>query len=343
MSYMGGMLLSNWALSYLSYPAQSLAKSCKLIPVMLMRIVINRAVYELRDYVQVALITGGISVFMLYNQGDSSTFSSPASSGSAVLSSLASSSPPEVQPLYSVTLPFLTVAVDSSWVGLLLCLAALVLDGYTGPSQERVCAEFGCSMAQLMFNLNLFCLPPLLLLLAATAQLTSGLSFALQYPHFMLHAALFSLFSALGQCVVLYTLLTFNSLVLTTITTTRKFATILLSVALYGHVLSLQQWTGVGLVFLGLWMDVSGAYRRQQQEGGWLDRRRRGRGKAAPAAWKRGSEARDGEDEDEDDDSALLLDVDRAPQSSSAGLSSSGSSALLPASNASESEMRTRK
>jgi UDP-galactose transporter B1 len=42
----------------------------------------------------------------------------------------------------------------------------------------------------------------------------------------------------------------------TTITTTRKFFTILLSVYKFGHVLSIWQWISVTLVFFGLYMEI---------------------------------------------------------------------------------------
>jgi hypothetical protein len=41
------MLSSNVALRYVSFSAQALAKSCKIIPVMLMRIVINKKRYAI--------------------------------------------------------------------------------------------------------------------------------------------------------------------------------------------------------------------------------------------------------------------------------------------------------
>jgi UDP-galactose transporter B1 len=47
------------------------------------------------------------------------------------------------------------------------------------------------------------------------------------------------------------------------VTTTRKFFTILFSVFLYGHVLSVQQWAGVAMVFLGLAVDAYAKARRR--------------------------------------------------------------------------------
>ena len=114
-SYIGAMLLSNWALSYMSYPAQSLAKSCKLIPVMIARIVINKAKYEPREYVQVALITGGITLFMTYQAGETGSAGEQEDMAAGLLA----------------------LGLDSSWFGLALCLIALAFDGYTVASNTH--------------------------------------------------------------------------------------------------------------------------------------------------------------------------------------------------------------
>ena len=283
LSYIGAMLLSNWALSFMTYPAQSLAKSCKLIPVMLMRIVINHARYEVREYVQVALITSGISVFMLY-QGE--LLGGPTLTPQTVL------------------------GLDMSWIGLLLCLLALMLDGYTGPIQERVCAEHKCTMAQLMFYLNLYSMLPLLTLLVVTGELSTGVAFTEANPRFLVEAVLFSLCSALGQSVVLFTLLTFNSLILVTVTTTRKFATILLSIFIYGHTLEWRQWAGVGLVFAGLWMDVHGAYKKHTGSGS--------AGAAGEVGWLDGKK-QDGEEDGESVEGVRLLEKRTAEELRSGG------------------------
>jgi len=73
---------------------------------------------------------------------------------------------------------------------------------------------------------------------------------------------LFGLLSAVGQCIILYAIKAFNSLAVTTITTTRKFFTILASVLIYGHSLAPLQWTGVALVFAGLGTEVWEKYEK---------------------------------------------------------------------------------
>lgn len=51
------------------------------------------------------------------------------------------------------------------------------------------------------------------------------------------------------------TLAKFDSLLLVTITVTRKMLTMILSVVWFGHSLSYMQWLGVGLVFGGIGME----------------------------------------------------------------------------------------
>ena len=54
------------------------------------------------------------------------------------------------------------------------------------------------------------------------------------------------------------TLESFGSLVLVTVTVTRKMFSILLSVVWFGHHLSLGQWCSVGLVFVAIVWESSG-------------------------------------------------------------------------------------
>jgi len=62
----------------------------------------------------------------------------------------------------------------------------------------------------------------------------------------------FAICGAVGQVFIFYTLSTFSSLLLVTITVTRKMLTMILSVLWFGHTLGGKQWMGVGLVFGGI-------------------------------------------------------------------------------------------
>jgi len=56
--------------------------------------------------------------------------------------------------------------------------------------------------------------------------------------------------------MLVYTLSTFGSLLLVTVTVTRKMLTMILSVVWFGHRLSPMQWVGVGLVFGGVFVEA---------------------------------------------------------------------------------------
>ena len=63
--------------------------------------------------------------------------------------------------------------------------------------------------------------------------------------------------------MLVYTLSTFSSVVLVTVTVTRKMATMILSVFAFGHQLTGMQWLGVGLVFGGI--SVEGMIQRREK------------------------------------------------------------------------------
>lgn len=75
-------------------------------------------------------------------------------------------------------------------------------------------------------------------------------------PHLITSLALFSLMSAFGQIFVFWTIRTFDALTFSTITTTRKFFTIVLSVVYYGHRQTQAQWAAIGTVFAGLVLET---------------------------------------------------------------------------------------
>ncbi len=77
----------------------------------------------------------------------------------------------------------------------------------------------------------------------------------MNHPEVGRNVLLFSLLSAVGQLFIFYSLLLFDSLVCTTITTTRKFLTIVISVVFHGNVLSLSQWLAVAMVFGAIMYD----------------------------------------------------------------------------------------
>lgn len=67
----------------------------------------------------------------------------------------------------------------------------------------------------------------------------------------------------LTRSATVYTLAHFSSLLLVTVTVTRKMLTMIVSVVWFGHKIQGMQWAGVGLVFGGI--GVEGLIQRQEK------------------------------------------------------------------------------
>ena len=63
--YAAAMGCTNLSLMYVSYPTQALAKSCKILPVMLSGFFVKQIKYHWLQYVSVLLITIGVLEFQL--------------------------------------------------------------------------------------------------------------------------------------------------------------------------------------------------------------------------------------------------------------------------------------
>ena len=79
-----------------------------------------------------------------------------------------------------------------------------------------------------------------------------AVKFLQEHPMAAWDILLFCLCGAVGQNFIFLTISRFGALTNTTITTTRKFVSILVSSVWNGNHLSLQQWAGVAMVFSGL-------------------------------------------------------------------------------------------
>eukprot|EP00741_Cyanophora_paradoxa_P001781 tig00000073_g1726.t1 len=256
-TYLAAMWCSNAALKFVSYPTQVLAKSCKMIPVMLMEIAVNKKRYRPAEYFCVCLVTAGIFMFMIQKGGGGGGPQEGAKGGARTL-------------------------------GLALLGLSLCMDAFTGPFQERIMHKHSPSTRQVMLNLNAWSVALLVAALVITGEGVRAFAFVARYPGVLLQVAMFSCCSAVGQSFIFSCIHHFDALVCTTVTTTRKFFTILASVLLplappihllsissthrrppappplgprrpplwFRHALSLGQWAGVALVFSGLGYNI---------------------------------------------------------------------------------------
>lgn len=219
------------SLVHIDYITFILAKSCKLLPVMFLHLTIFRKRYPLYKYLVIGLVTAGVAVFTLYHPSSSKKSSKQTT--------------------------------NSVW-GLSLLGINLLFDGLTNSTQDHIFSTFRpYSGPQMMVAQNLLStlltvgyllISPYLpsALAQSPNELSSALAFVRDNPAVGKDVLLFCLCGAVGQIFIYYTLSNFSSLLLVTVTVTRKMLTMMLSVLWFGHRLSGMQWIGVGLVFGGV-------------------------------------------------------------------------------------------
>jgi len=220
----------------LSFPVVTLAKSGKMAPVMVGSIFLGGTKYSLREYLTVAaIITGTVVVSM----------DSKKAKGKQE---------------------------DSLW-GLLFIVLSLTFDGVVGGMQNRLkkatkeAIGRDCKPYDMMFWTNLVMAAVSIFIaflpfkldatMAATKpEFYSSLAYVQANPEILQKVLLFSVASAAGQSFIFYTIANFDSLTCTTVTTTRKVLSTLLSIFTQGHQLSSVGWSGVCLASAGISMEV---------------------------------------------------------------------------------------
>jgi UDP-galactose transporter B1 len=201
-----------------SFPVVTLAKSGKMVPVMIGSLLLGGAKYTLREYASVLAIILGTCIVSMGKK----------SSGPA-----------------------------SSLLGIAFIVLSLTCDGITGGVQGRLkkkTKEIGVSPKpyDFMFWTNLYMGITALAFSVFLGELNSGMSFCLSNPVIFNKILKFAVCSAVGQSFIFYTIANFDPLVCTTVTTTRKVFSVLLSIFLNGHAMSTQGWAGLALASAGI-------------------------------------------------------------------------------------------
>jgi len=230
------------SLNYINYPTMILGKSCKLVPVVVMNYLLYRKKYPWNKYVTVVIVTIGVTLF---------TFLQPAKAGAA--------------------------EKTNSIFGIVLLLINLILDGTTNSTQDKIFSKYKITSSQMMLWMNVFSSIIMTLYLIiihplGNHELVNAIGFVAERPEIIKHIILYGLCGALGQVFVFYVLGNFGSIVLVTITVTRKMMSIILSVIWFKHKLVIGQWIAVAIVFSGITLDtVVGIQQKRKKQIGKED------------------------------------------------------------------------
>jgi UDP-galactose transporter B1 len=229
------------SLQHIDYITFILAKSCKLLPVMALSTLFGTR-HPPYKYMVVAAVTAGVALFTLYNPSTASKAAKHSSKAAA----------------------------RNTYLGLALLSVNLLFDGLTNSVQDHIFRTFKpYSGPQMMCAMNLIStgLTAAYLLAAPYVgpspagqllgmgpgtELAAATAFVQAHPSVGLDVLAFSLCGALGQVFIYRTLASFSSLVLVTVTVTRKMLTMVISVLWFGHRITRMQLLGVLLVFAGI-------------------------------------------------------------------------------------------
>ncbi|GAA5895635.1 hypothetical protein JCM8208_005287 [Rhodotorula glutinis] len=236
------------ALRYVSYTTQSLAKTSKMVPVLVVGALVWKKKHLTREWVAGGVILAGCATYLF-------------------------STPPVPHGRHAAV----AADDDSFWnglIGTLFLLGYLFFDGLVSTTQERVFGKnpsssdpFGPESPVLdqMVWTNIFAF--VIAMLASVASSATGSfrpNLELLFSDFGLFtdACIFSAASALGLIVLLNTIASFGALTSSLIMTIRQFLSILLNAGIFGNFasVSLVGWTGVFWVASGIWIKINRKY-----------------------------------------------------------------------------------
>lgn len=218
--------MSSWSqyasLKYVSFPVQTVFKSSKIIPVMIMGKILKGAKYPKTQYVEAFLITVGVAVFSVLSKES-------------------------------------TNESHTEFIGLLFMIMYISFDSFTSQWQDKVYQQYGRSNVdpyQMMLGVNSSAICITTAGLFITGDWPIVLEFLKANPHAFRYNVITAITSASGQLCIFYTIKEFGPIVFTIIMTTRQMFSICLSAMIFGHVIKLQAALGAILVFCVIFYQI---------------------------------------------------------------------------------------
>lgn len=222
--------MSSWSqyasLRYVSFPVQTVFKSSKIIPVMIMGKALKGTNYPWSQYAEAFMITVGVAVFSVASK------SSDSDSGTEV-------------------------------IGLLFMCMYICFDCFTSQWQDKVYVKYGRANVdpyQMMLGVNSSAI------LMTTAGLIVGgdipkiIEFFQVNPTVLQYNVITAITSATGQLFIYTTIKEFGPIVFTIIMTTRQMISISISSILFGHAMSVTALMGAVIVFGVLFYQIRRKY-----------------------------------------------------------------------------------
>lgn len=224
--------LSSWgqyqALSYVGFSLQTIFKSMKIIPVMLMGTLLKGTRYSAMEYVEAVAITIGVITFSMSRSN------------------------------------FVNDGATNEVVGFLLLILYVGADSFTSQWQSRIYQNYGkIDHFQMMFGVNVSAIVITILALVLSGELLVVIEFLRYNPNALYYNIVTAITSTTGQFSIFYTIKRFGPIVFTVIMTTRQMLSIVISNYVFNHSMPLQSYIGAIIVFSVVGWSI---YRKVQEK-----------------------------------------------------------------------------
>jgi len=222
--------MSSWSqyasLRYVSFPVQTVFKSSKIIPVMIMGKVLKGTGYPISQYVEAFFITVGVAVFSVSSKSSNSDTSTEV-------------------------------------IGLLFMCMYICFDCFTSQWQDKLYMKYGRANVdayQMMLGVNSSAI-----LMTTTGLIVGGdipkiIEFFKVNPSVLQYNIITAITSATGQLFIYTTIKEFGPIVFTVIMTTRQMISICISAIVFQHPISIKALCGAVIVFGVLFYQIRRKY-----------------------------------------------------------------------------------
>mmetsp|Transcript_22689 Transcript_22689/g.32013 ORF Transcript_22689/g.32013 Transcript_22689/m.32013 type:complete len:427 (+) Transcript_22689:203-1483(+) len=228
--------MSSWSqyasLRFVSFPVQTVFKSSKIIPVMIMGMALKGTKYPSSQYCEALLITIGVAIFSLFsNESEKDN--------------------------------------TTDMKGLLLMISYITFDCFTSQYQDKLYNIYGRTNIdpyQMMLGVNTSAIIITTIGLLLSNDFPKVIEFFTVNPNVFVYNIVTAITSASGQLCIYYTIKEFGPIVFTIIMTVRQMISICLSSIIFGHRISLKAFTGAVMVFGVLFYQINRKYKARQQQ-----------------------------------------------------------------------------
>ncbi|GAA57389.1 adenosine 3'-phospho 5'-phosphosulfate transporter 2 [Clonorchis sinensis] len=235
----GTIAFSNASITYLNYPTQVIFKSCKMIPVLIGGVLLQRKFFPRPVNPYSAFLGKSYSALEV----------------TAVLVMTVG--------LISFTLVDVSVQPSFTFFGVVLVSLALCCDGALGNYQELVMRKMRCCNTELLFYSYTIGFVVLLCGIIMSGQFLSSVRYFVEHPGKMFgHGVVFSICGYFGLHFVLCLVQSHGALTAVTVTTFRKAVTMILSFILFDKPFAMGYVWSALLVVFGLYLNLYSKHRQ---------------------------------------------------------------------------------